>query len=530
MSSVIDVAVPDIGDFEAVEVIEVLVSVGDVVEVEQALLTLESDKASMEIPSSAAGTVEEILVNIGDSVAEGSVVVRLKQGVVAASVEKEPVTSEATVEGASQELSNIDIHVPDIGDFESVEVIEVNVVVGDVVKEEQSLLTLESDKASMEIPSTASGVVTDIKVAVGDKVAEGALIVVLSGQAANEAVSAKSTAEVKSVDVAPTLVVKDEVIVPVVSSTSLISMPQGDIHASPAVRKFARELGVDLSLLTTASGPKGRLLKEDVTQYVKKVLLGVPAQVATVTGGAGIPPIPAVDFSKFGDIEEKPLSKIKRLTGTNLTRAWLNVPMVTHHEVADITEMEAFRKSLKADAEKRGVKVTFLAFIMKALAAALKEFPQFNSSLSADGESLIYKKYYNLGIAVATPNGLVVPVFKDVDRTNIFDLAAEMSVISKKARDGKLSPKEMQGGCMTISSLGGIGGTAFTPIVNAPEVAILGVTRGDIQPVWDGKEFKPRLMLPLDMTYDHRVIDGADAAAFMVAMAGYLNDIRRVLL
>ncbi len=251
---------------------------------------------------------------------------------------------------------------------------------------------------------------------------------------------------------------------------------------------------------------------------------------SAVPVGSGIPPIPTVDFSKFGEIEEKPLSKIKRLTGKNLTRAWLNVPMVTHHELADITEMEAFRKSLKADAEKRGVKVTFLAFIMKALVAALKEFPQFNASLSVDGKSLIYKKYYNIGIAVATPNGLVVPVFKDVDKTNIFDLAEQMGVISKKARDGKLSPKEMQGACMTISSLGGIGGTAFTPIVNAPEVAILGATRADIQPVWSGKEFEPRLMLPLDMTYDHRVIDGADAAAFMVALSGYLNDIRRVLL
>ena len=283
-----------------------------------------------------------------------------------------------------------------------------------------------------------------------------------------------------------------------------------------------------MSGVKTASGPKGRLLKDDIVGHVKNILTGV--QTPASSGGSGIPPIPTIDFSKFGDIEEKPLSKIKRLTGTNLTRAWLNVPMVTHHELADITDMEAFRKSLKADAEKRGVKVTFLAFIMKALVAALKEFPEFNASLSGDGKSLIYKKYYNLGIAVATPNGLVVPVFKDVDKTNIFDLAEQMSEVSKKARDGKLSPKEMQGACMTISSLGGIGGTAFTPIVNAPEVAILGATRAEIQPVWDGKEFLPRLMLPLDMTYDHRVIDGAAAAAFMVALSGYLNDIRRVLL
>lgn len=527
MSNLLDVTVPDIGDFDAVEVIEVLVSVGDVVEVEQALLTLESDKASMEIPSTSAGVVAEVLVNIGDSVAEGSIVVRLKeQGEVSNASSPEPVIETPAI--VSNEVSVIDIHVPDIGDFDSVEVIEVNVSVGDVVEEEQSLLTLESDKASMEIPSTAKGTVTDLRVSVGDSVKQGDLIVVLGGQASPSDSAQQPTPDVIKPAAAPVVAAK----VPVVASASVdvvVSNPAGHIHASPAVRKFARELGVDLSVITTTSGPKGRLLKEDISGYVKKVLSSGSAPTAAAVG-AGIPPIPTIDFSKFGEIEEKPLSKIKRLTGKNLTRAWLNVPMVTHHELADITEMETFRKSLKADAEKRGVKVTFLAFIMKALVAALKEFPQFNSSLSGDGQSLIYKKYYNIGIAVATPNGLVVPVFNDVDKTNIFDLAEQMGEVSKKARDGKLSPKEMQGACMTISSLGGIGGTAFTPIVNAPEVAILGATRADIQPVWDGKEFVPRLMLPLDMTYDHRVIDGADAAAFMVALSGYLNDIRRVLL
>lgn len=527
MSNLIEVAVPDIGDFDAVEVIEVLVAVGDTVEVEQALLTLESDKASMEIPSSSAGIVEEILVAVGDSVAEGTVVVRLKQA-DAPAITPAPVTQETEPKVADEkQAEDINIYVPDIGDFDSVEVIEVNVAVGDVVEQEQALLTLESDKASMEIPSTAAGTIKDIKVAVGDQVSEGALIAVLSGQAnptasANE-VKPEPQAQKKTVAESPkTAPVTSVIAAPVISKAT------GKIHASPAVRKFARELGVDLSVVTIASGPKGRLLKEDIKNHVKNVISASSAP--TGSSGSGIPPIPTVDFTKFGEIEEKPLSKIKRLTGTNLTRAWLNVPMVTHHELADITEMEAFRKSLKADAEKRGVKVTFLAFIMKALVAALKEFPQFNASLSADGNSLIYKKYYNIGIAVATPNGLVVPVFKDVDKTNIFDLAEQMGVVSKKARDGKLSPKEMQGACMTISSLGGIGGTSFTPIVNAPEVAILGATRADIQPVWDGKEFVPRLMLPLDMTYDHRVIDGADAAAFMVALSGYLNDIRRVLL
>jgi len=527
MSDLIEVAVPDIGDFDAVEVIEVLVSVGDVVEVEQALLTLESDKASMEIPSSAAGTVAEILVNVGDSVAEGSIVVRLSQGSSALVAEEK--VEQAVVEAAPvASAETINIHVPDIGDFDEVEVIEVNVAVGDVVEEEQSLLTLESDKASMEIPSTSAGTVMAINVAVGDKVAEGGLIVVLSGTVT--APSALSSPE-QAKESAPAVAAPVQKIAAPAARKSVAvstSKPAGNIHASPAVRKFARELGVDLSTVKKATGPKNRLLKEDIKNHVKALITSGAG--AAVSAGTGIPPIPEVDFTKFGEIESKPLSKIKRLTGTNLTRAWLNVPMVTHHDLADITEMEAFRKSLKGDAEKRGVKVTFLAFIMKALVAALKEFPQFNASLAADGQSLIYKKYYNLGIAVATPNGLVVPVFKDVDKTNIFDLAEQMSVMSKKARDGKLSPKEMQGGCMTISSLGGIGGTAFTPIVNAPEVAILGVTRGSIQPVWDGKEFQPRLMLPLDVTYDHRVIDGADAAAFTVALSGYLNDIRRVLL
>jgi pyruvate dehydrogenase E2 component (dihydrolipoamide acetyltransferase) len=291
------------------------------------------------------------------------------------------------------------------------------------------------------------------------------------------------------------------------------------------VRRFARELGVNVAKMTNASGPKGRILKQDVKAFVKQALSNKSDQV-----GTGIPSIPAVDFTKFGEIEERPLSKIKKLTGINLTRSWLNVPMVTHHEMADITEMEAFRKSLKSEAEKRGVKVTFLAFIMKALVGALKDYPEFNTSLSSDGSSLILKKYYNIGIAVDTPNGLVVPVFRDVDQKNIYDLAEEMGNISSKAREGKLSPKEMQGGCMTISSLGGIGGTAFTPIVNTPEVAILGVTRSEMSPVWNGKEFEPRLMLPLDLTYDHRVIDGAAAAKFMMALSGYLNDIRRVLL
>ncbi|OUR84188.1 dihydrolipoamide acetyltransferase [Cycloclasticus sp. 46_120_T64] len=517
MSKVIDIVLPDIGSTEGAELVEILVAVGDAVELEQALLSLESDKASMEIPASTAGTVAEILVNIGDKLNEGVVVMRLevadeKKDVGPASV---AVANEAT---AATKPEDIKIYAPDMGDVESAEVVEVAVAVGDLVEKEQALLSLESDKASMEIPSTARGVVTAIDVAVGDKLAEGDLIVTISGQNDIEVTQPEPVA-IKPVR-------QDKLLETPVKAIPNTAKSTGHIHASPAVRKFARELGVALSTVTIATGPKGRLLKDDIKNHVKKVIAGA----ASTAAGSGIPPIPSIDFTKFGEIEEKPLSKIKRLTGANLSRAWLNVPMVTHHDLADITEMEAFRKSLKVDADKQGVKVTFLAFIMKALVAALKQFPQFNASLSADGKSLIYKKYFNIGIAVATPNGLVVPVFKDVDTTSIFELAEQMETVSKQARDGKLSAAQMQGACMTISSLGGIGGTAFTPIVNAPEVAILGVTRGQIQPVWDGVEFQPRLMLPLDMTYDHRVIDGADAAAFMVALASYLNDIRRVLL
>ena len=428
----------------------------------------------------------------------------------------------------------IEVKVPDIGDFDEVEVIEVLVQAGDTIEPEQALITLESDKASMEIPSTHAGTVQEVFVKLGDNISEGMSILTLSFSGDTE-VNIENTTDTK---VEETEIIKPAEVTPdrnqqkialtpqaTEKETTPVTQSKGQIHASPSVRRFARELGVNVAKMTNASGPKGRILKQDVKAFVKQALSNKSDQV-----GTGIPSIPAVDFTKFGEIEERPLSKIKKLTGINLTRSWLNVPMVTHHEMADITEMEAFRKSLKSEAEKRGVKVTFLAFIMKALVGALKDYPEFNTSLSSDGSSLILKKYYNIGIAVDTPNGLVVPVFRDVDQKNIYDLAEEMGNISSKAREGKLSPKEMQGGCMTISSLGGIGGTAFTPIVNTPEVAILGVTRSEMSPVWNGKEFEPRLMLPLDLTYDHRVIDGAAAAKFMMALSGYLNDIRRVLL
>lgn len=426
----------------------------------------------------------------------------------------------------------IEIKVPDIGDFDAVEVIEVLVQTGDTVEKEQALITLESDKASMEIPSTHAGTVKDVFVNVGDNIAQDANIISLSVSADSETkVASVPDIKVEETPVEAAEKKQEDLSVsnpatPVANKeTTAIAKSKGHIHASPSVRRFARELGVDVTKITKASGPKNRILKEDVKQFVKQALSGSNTQT-----GSGIPAIPAVDFSKFGEIEEQPLGRIKKLTATNLTRSWLNVPMVTHHDVADITEMEEFRQSLKKDAEKRGVKVTFLAFIMKALVAALKAYPEFNASLSNDGNSLILKKYFHLGIAVDTPDGLVVPVFRDVDQKNIFDLAEEMAFMSSKAREGKLSPKEMQGACMTISSLGGISGTAFTPIVNAPEVAILGVTRSDMQPRWNGEEFEPRVMLPLDLTYDHRVIDGAAAAKFMATLTGFLHDIRHILL
>ncbi len=428
----------------------------------------------------------------------------------------------------------IEVKVPDIGDFDAVEVIEVLVQAGDTIEQEQALITLESDKASMEIPSTHAGTVKDILVHVGDNIAQGASILTLS---------VSGNTETKKEDTPEIEVEETEIIKPVATKpaksqqqassstpvankeTTPLTQSKGQIHASPSVRRFARELGVDVTKITKASGPKNRILKEDVKQFVKQVFSSSNTQ-----SGSGIPAIPPIDFTKFGDVEERPLGRIKKLTAIHLTRSWLNVPMVTHHDIADVTEMEAFRQSLKTEAEKRGVKVTFLAFIMKALVAALKIYPEFNASLSSDGSSLILKKYFHIGIAVDTPNGLVVPVFRNVDEKNIFDLAEEMAIVSSKAREGKLSPKEMQGACMTISSLGGIGGTAFTPIVNAPEVAILGVTRSDMQPRWNGKEFEPRLMLPLDLTYDHRVIDGAAAAKFMATLSGFLHDIRHILL
>ncbi|MBT6524214.1 MAG: dihydrolipoyllysine-residue acetyltransferase [Methylococcales bacterium] len=546
MTDLIEVKVPDLGGASDIEVIEVLVGPGDVIELEQTLVVMEGDKATMDLPASAAGTVVEVKVSVGDSVSEGSLIVTLTAEVGAAVEEEavavvaEAVVSSAPVEEKEAPVPNqpgtvhdlIEVKVPDLGGASDVEVIEVLINAGDVIELEQTLVVMEGDKATMDLPASAAGTVVDVKVAVGDSVSEGSLIVTLmTGEASAPSKSAleESSAPASEAVAKP---VKAPQPTPVAAKTEISTAVSGGsmVHATPSVRRFARELGVDLSLILQGSGRKGRILKDDVSRHVKKVMTAVPVtSVKTVPGNGAIPAIPAVDFSQFGEIEEQKLSKIKRLTGVNLSRVWLNLPMVTHHDEADITEMEIFRKSLKGSAEKEGLKVTGLGFMLKAVAAALKQYPQFNSSLSPDGERLILKKYYNIGIAVDTPKGLVVPVLKDVDKKSLFELSAEMFELGVKAREGKLRPAEMQGGCMTISNLGGIGGTAFTPIVNAPEVAILGATRSQMKPVWNGSEFEPRLMMPLDMSYDHRVIDGADAARFMRTIVALLTDVRLLL-
>jgi pyruvate dehydrogenase E2 component (dihydrolipoamide acetyltransferase) len=517
------VVVPDIGDFKEVEVIEVLVKPGDAVSKEQSLITLESDKATMEIPSPAAGVVKELKVKMGDKVSQGTPILELD-------AEEKPKVGEKRTEQKpkTESSSDVTVPVPDIGDFKEVEVIEVLVKPGDTVSKEQSLITLESDKATMEIPSPAAGVVKEIRVKIGDKVAKDSPILVLQskGQAPSEAPRPAAPNTPAS---APAMAAPAPRPVPREPLEEATTKP----HASPSVRKFARELGVDLARLR-GSGPKGRILHADVQAFVKGVLQGAPASApAAKAGGAlpfNLPPWPEVDFAKFGPVESKPLSRIQKLSGPYLHRNWISIPHITQFDEADITELEAFRKAQTVETEKQGFKLTMLAFMIKACVTALRQYPVFNSSLDRSGESIVIKKYFHIGVAVDTPGGLVVPVVRDADRKGVFDLAHELSDISKLARDGKLKPGDMQGGTFSISSLGGIGGTAFTPIINAPEVAILGVSRGATRPVWNGKEFAPRLMLPLSLSYDHRVIDGATAARFSTYLVSVLSDIRKLIL
>ncbi|GAA0227295.1 dihydrolipoyllysine-residue acetyltransferase [Castellaniella daejeonensis] len=568
MSNIVEIKVPDIGDFDAVEVIEILVAAGDKIEAEQSLITVESDKASMEIPASQGGVVKAVKVKLGDKVKEGSVILEVEASGAAtgqaasapaaaatpapaptAAPAPAPASAAAAAPATSGGLQPV--VVPDIGDFDAVEVIEILVNVGDTIQAEQSLITVESDKASMEIPASVGGVVKEIKVKLGDKVSQGAEILVVEATGgAPQAAAPAAAAPAPTPAPAPAEAAPKAAAAPAPASapssmasvapertSPTASFAEAEVplrnlpHASPSVRKFARELGVNLAQVS-GSGPKNRITVDDVRAYVKQALAtgGASPVGSTVSaeGGFSVLGWPKVDFAKFGEIQTKPLSRIKKISGANLHRNWVMIPHVTNNDVADITELEALRQQLNAENKKSGVKVTMLAFLIKAVVAALKKYPEFNASL--DGDNLVLKHYFHIGFAADTPNGLVVPVIRDADKKGVLELAAETAELAGLAREGKLSPSQMQGGCFSISSLGGIGGTDFTPIINAPEVAILGVSRSAMQPVWDGKAFQPRLMLPLSLSYDHRVIDGAAAARFNAYLAGLLADFRRIIL
>ncbi|EPT7032582.1 pyruvate dehydrogenase complex dihydrolipoyllysine-residue acetyltransferase [Cronobacter malonaticus] len=524
-----DVNVPDIGGDE-VEVTEILVKVGDKVEAEQSLITVEGDKASMEVPAPFAGTVKEIKINTGDKVSTGSLIMVFEVAGAAPAAEAKPQVTEQAASAPAAAAGAKDVNVPDIGGDE-VEVTEVLVKVGDKVTAEQSLITVEGDKASMEVPAPFAGTVKELKVNVGDKVSTGSLIMVFEVEGAAPAAAPAAKQEAA----APAPAAKADKPAPAkAEGKSEFAENDAYVHATPLIRRLAREFGVNLAKVK-GTGRKGRILREDVQAYVKDaVKRAESAPTAGATGGSlpGLLPWPKVDFSKFGEVEEVELGRIQKISGANLSRNWVMIPHVTHFDKTDITDLEAFRKQQNAEAEKRklDVKITPVVFIMKAVAAALEQMPRFNSSLSEDGQRLTLKKYINIGVAVDTPNGLVVPVFKDVNKKGIIELSRELMTISKKARDGKLTAGEMQGGCFTISSIGGLGTTHFAPIVNAPEVAILGVSKSAMEPVWNGKEFVPRLMLPISLSFDHRVIDGADGARFITIINNTLSDIRRLVM
>ena len=523
-----EVHVPDIGGDE-VEVTEIMVKVGDTIAAEQSLITVEGDKASMEVPAPFAGTVKEIKINTGDKVSTGSLIMIFE--VAGAAPAAAPAKAEAAPAAAAPAASGSkEVHVPDIGGDE-VEVTEVMVKVGDKIAAEQSLITVEGDKASMEVPAPFAGTVKEIKISTGDKVSTGSLIMVFEGEGAAPAAAPAAAAPAPAA--APAQAAKPAA-APAAKAEGKSEFAENDayVHATPLIRRLAREFGVNLAKVK-GSGRKGRILREDVQAYVKEAVKRAEAAPAATGGGIpGMLPWPKVDFSKFGEVEEVELGRIQKISGANLSRNWVMIPHVTHFDKTDITDLEAFRKQQNAEAEKRklDVKFTPVVFIMKAVAAALEQMPRFNSSLSEDAQRLTLKKYINIGVAVDTPNGLVVPVFKDVNKKSITELSRELTVISKKARDGKLTAGEMQGGCFTISSIGGLGTTHFAPIVNAPEVAILGVSKSAMEPVWNGKEFVPRLMMPISLSFDHRVIDGADGARFITIINNMLSDIRRLVM
>ena len=519
-----EVHVPDIGGDE-VEVTEVMVNVGDTISEEQSLITVEGDKASMEVPAPFAGVVKEIKIAVGDKVSTGSLIMVFE---VAGSAPAPSASAPAPAASAPAASAIKDVNVPDIGGDE-VEVTEVMVKVGDTIAEEQSLITVEGDKASMEVPAPFAGVVKEIKIAVGDKVKTGSLIMTFEVAGAAPAAQAPA-APAASTSAAPSAPAKAPASAPAAKEEFVEN--EAYVHATPVIRRLAREFGVNLAKVK-GTGRKGRILREDVQSYVKELIKR--AESAPANAGGGLPsmlPWPKVDFSKFGEIEEVELSRIQKISGANLSRNWVMIPHVNLFDEADITEVEEFRKQQNKEAEKKklDVKITPLVFVMKAAAKALADMPRFNSSISEDGQKLILKKYINIGIAVDTPNGLVVPVFKDVNKKGILELSYELAEVSKKARAGKLTASDMQGGCFTISSLGGIGTTGFAPIVNAPEVAIMGLSRSSMKPVWNGKEFVPRLMLPMSLSFDHRVIDGADGARFITLINQYMSDLRRLVM
>ena len=553
----VDITVPDLGGSDSVEIIEVAVSEGDEVEAEDTLITLESDKASMDVPSPHSGKIVSFTVKEGDTVSEGDVIGQMEiageGGDDSADAPQESASSEPSShqassepeesseeddreEAASESPARKEIRVPDLSGASDVPIIEIGVAAGDEVNEEDPLITLESDKASMDVPSPYKGKLLELTVKEGDTVSEGDVIGYMEVAGAKKATPKKAAPE-KSEPTKdkPSKATESPAGTPSPEAQMAAHKPRDGklVHAGPAVRMLARELGVDLELVKP-SGPKDRVLKEDVQSYVKQAIANQgkaqPGAAAAATGGAGIPPIPEVDFSQFGEVEEKPMGRLLKMGATNLHRSWLNVPHVTQFDEADITELEAFRKAMKAEAEAQGAKLTPLPFMVKACAFALRKFPQFNVSLKGDGETLVWKNYVHIGIAVDTPDGLMVPVVRNADNKSLIEIAKEMAELGKKAQTKKLKRDEMTGGCFTISSLGSIGGTAFTPIVNAPEVAILGVSKAQMKPVWDGSAFQPRLMMPLSLSYDHRAINGADAARFTAFLADVLTDIRRLLL
>jgi len=536
VSQTIDVSVPDIGDFKDVPVVEVLVKPGQTITKEAPLVVLESDKASMEVPSTASGTVSDVKVRVGDKVSQGTVLLTIAAngGTTAASTAK-PAASPAPAppdSSGSGGGTTIDLVVPDIGDFKDVPVVEVLVHPGQTIVKEAPLAVLESEKASMEVPASAAGTIASVAVKPGDKVSQGSVIATLHTSApvtpTQPPEAAAPPAQAAQPQPPATLPAQAPPQPPATppAGTPAVAAQEGSVHASPAIRRFARELGVNLAGLR-GSGPHGRITREDVQGFVKTALQRAPSSGETTF--AGLPAWPKIDFAQFGEIERKPLPRIKKLSGPNLHRNWLQIPHITNYDEADVTDLEAFRSDINAEQTKRGgAKLTMLAFLVKVSVAALQRFPEFNASL--EGDELVYKRYYNIGFAADTPNGLVVPVLKQADSKGLLAIAAETSELAAKARDGKLGLGNMQGGTFTISSIGGIGGTAFTQIVNAPEVAILGAVRTAMRPVWNGSEFVPRLMLPISVSYDHRVVDGAGAARFLTYVAALLRDFRRISL